>query len=124
LEKLSFHIFLCKCNHIYGDTFEIKENSVEGIGNNVSLEFENMDFGYEGAAKLIIRGRSPIDKNTINIQFSNEDRQSKQIVEFVQSKEGYEEQYFELDNITGKQKVTFIFLPGCNFDFEWFCFEQ
>lgn len=112
-----------ECEHIYGDTFEIKEKSVEGIGNNVSLEFENMDFGVEGAAKLIISGKSPIDKNTINIQFTNEDGQSKQIVEFIQSKDEYEERSFELEKITGKQKVTFIFLPGCNFDFEWFRFE-
>ncbi|WP_160693140.1 glycoside hydrolase family 2 TIM barrel-domain containing protein [Clostridium sp. C2-6-12] len=113
-----------ECTHIYGDTFEIKEGSVEGIGNNVSLEYENMDFGDEGAAKLIIRGRSPIDKNTINIQFANEEGQSKQIVEFVQLKEDYEEQCFDLEQIIGKQKVTFIFLPGCNFDFEWFRFER
>jgi beta-galactosidase len=113
-----------ECNHIYGDTFEIKEKSVEGIGNNVSLEFENMDFGCEGAAKLVICGRSPIDKNTINIQFSNEEGQSKQIVEFTKSKDGYEEKSFKLEKISGKQKVTFIFLPGCNFDFECFRFEK
>lgn len=111
-------------NHIYGDTFEIKEKTIEGIGNNVSLEFENMDFGGEGATKLVICGRSPIDKNTINIQFSNEDGQSKQIVEFTKLKDGYEEKSFELEKITGKQKVTFIFLPGCIFDFEWFRFER
>jgi beta-galactosidase len=114
-----------ECDHIYGDTFEIKEKSVEGIGNNVSLEFENMDFGVEGATKLVICGRSPIDKNTINIQFSNEDGQSKEIVEFIKTKDGYEEKSFELEKkIRGKQKITFIFLPGCNFDFEWFRFEQ
>jgi beta-galactosidase len=113
-----------ECNHIYGDTFEIKEKTVEGIGNNVSLEFENMDFGGKGAAKLVIYGRSPIDKNTINIQFSNEDGQSKQIIEFAKSKDAYEKKSFELERITGKQKVTFIFLPGCKFDFEWFRFER
>lgn len=113
-----------ECDHIYGDTFDIKEKSVEGIGNNVSLEFENMDFGVEGATKLLVCGRSKIDKNTINIQFLNENGQSKQILEFVKSMDDYEEQYFELEKITGKQKVTFIFLPGCNFDFEWFRFER
>jgi len=112
-----------ECEHIYGDTFEIKANSVEGIGNNVSLEFEDMDFINAGATKLVIYGRSPIDKNTINIQFSNTEGQNKQIVEFTQSN-GYEEQVFELEKITGIQKVTFIFLPGCNFDFRWFRFER
>ena len=37
---------------------------------------------------------------------------------------GYEEKTFELEKITGKQKVTFIFFPGCNFDFQWFRFER
>lgn len=112
-----------ECDHIYGDTFEIKENSIEGIGNNVSLEFEDMDFRTNGATKLFIYGRSPIDKNTIHIQFSNNEGQNKQIVEFTKSN-GYEERVFELEKTTGIQKVTFIFLPGCNFDFGWFRFEQ
>lgn len=112
-----------ECNHIYGDTFEIKENSVEGIGNNVSLEFEDMGFNTDGATKLVIYGRSSIDKNTIHIQISNKEVQEKQIVEFTQSN-GYEEQVFKVKKITGIQKITFIFLPGCNFDFGWFQFKR
>jgi beta-galactosidase len=37
--------------HIYGDAFTFTENRVEGIGNNVSLEFEQLDFTSEGASK-------------------------------------------------------------------------
>jgi beta-galactosidase len=112
-----------ECDHIYGDTFEIKENSVEGIGNNVTLEYEQMDFTSEGTSKIVIYGRSPIDKNTIHIRLVSSEGQSNQLVEFTQS-EGYEERVFELDKITGLQKVTFVFLPGCNFDFGWFRFEK
>lgn len=111
-----------ECDYIYGDTFAITENSIEGIGNNVSLEFENMDFASDGITKLVIFGRSPIDKNTIQIRFSNNDGESKQLVEFTYS-DKYEEKVFELEKITGIQKVTFIFLPGCNFDFSWFRFK-
>jgi beta-galactosidase len=111
-----------ECDHIYGDTFTINENRVEGIGNNVSLEFEQMDFTTEGATKLVINGRSPIDKNTVHIQFANEEGEKNQLVEFTQSDE-YDERVFELDKITGMQKVTFIFLPGSNFDFGWFRFD-
>lgn len=112
-----------QCDHIYGDTFTITENSVEGIGNNVSLEFDDMDFTSEGVKKLVVHGRSPIDKNTIQIRFANEKGESNQLVEFTQSDE-YEERAFELDKVTGKQKVTFIFLPGSNFDFGWFRFAD
>jgi beta-galactosidase len=110
-------------DHIYGDTFKLTENSVEGIGNNVSLEFEQMDFTSEGTSKLVIYGRSPIDKNTIHVRFEDAEGQTNQIVEFSHS-DGYKESVFELEKITGIKKVTFIFLPGCNFDFGWFRFEQ
>lgn len=112
-----------ECEHIYGDTFVISENSVEGIGNNVSLEFEHMDFTSEGATKLVVYGRSPIDKNTIRIGFANPEDESSQLVEFTLS-DDYEERVFNLEKITGIQKVTFIFLPGCNFDFGWFRFQR
>jgi beta-galactosidase len=107
---------------IYGDTFTINENFVEGIGNNVSIGFEDMDFTAAGASKIVIYGRTNIEKNTIHIRFSNEDGESNQIVEFLQSN-GYTERVFNLEKVTGKQKVAFIFLPGCNFDFGWFRFE-
>lgn len=112
-----------ECDHIYGDTFTISENSVEGIGNNVSLEFENMDFTSEGATKLVVYGKSPIDKNTIQIRFANNEGESSQLVEFTSPME-YEERVFKLQKIEGIQKVTFIFLPGSNFDFGWFRFER
>ncbi|MDQ0253175.1 hypothetical protein J2S74_000547 [Evansella vedderi] len=108
-------------DHIYGDTFTISGNCVEGIGNNVSLEFKEMDFTNEGATKLVVYGKSPIDKNTIHIRFANEEGETNQLVEFTQSDE-YEERVFELDKVTGIHKVTFIFLPGSNFDFGWFRF--
>ncbi|MCP1135803.1 DUF4982 domain-containing protein [Paenibacillus polysaccharolyticus] len=111
------------CDHLYGDTFMIEDDRVAGIGNNVSLEFEQMDFTSEGASKLVIYGASAIDKNTIHIRFSGADGQSNQLVEFIQS-EGYEERTFELEPVYGEQKVTFIFLPGSQFDFGWFRFEK
>ena len=109
-------------DHIYGDTFQITGKAVERIGNNVSLEFAEMDFAGEGASRLVICGKSPIDKNTIHIRFSGDSGDSNQLVEFTYS-ENYEERVFSLEKITGMQKVTFIFLPGSNFDFGWFRFE-
>lgn len=82
-----------------------------------------MDFTAEGTSKLVIYGHSPIDRNTIHIRFAGEDGQSNQLVEFTQSG-GYEERVFELEQVTGEQKVSFIFLPGSQFDFGWFRFEK
>lgn len=93
-------------DHIYGDTFTVNENKVEGIGNNVSLEFENMDFSDNGTSKIVIYGRSPIDKNTIHIKFENNEGQSNQIIEFTYS-DKYEEKVFELKKIKANAKSYF-----------------
>lgn len=112
-----------ECDRIYGDTFTRKDEVVEGIGNNVSLEFGQMDFGSTGTSRLTICGSSPIDKNTIRVRFENDEGESQQLVEFTRSG-GYEERSFLLEPVYGIQNVTFIFLPGSRFDFGWFRFEQ
>lgn len=111
------------CDRIYGDAFAVTDERVEGIGNNVSLAFEQMDFAGHGATSLIVCGRSPIDKNTIHIRFSGATGEFNQLVEFERT-DGYEERVFRLDKVAGMQNVTFIFLPGSHFDFGWFRFEQ
>ncbi|MDG5473632.1 glycoside hydrolase family 2 TIM barrel-domain containing protein [Jeotgalibacillus sp. ET6] len=110
------------CDAVYGDAFTMKETSIEGIGNNVSIEFREMDFTTEGTSRVVIEGNTAID-NTIHIRFANDEEESNQIVEFAQT-DGVEERVFNLDKITGVQKVTFVFLPGSNFDFNWFRFEK
>jgi len=110
-------------SRIYGDTFANTADAIEGIGNNVSLEFDHMDFAETGFSRLIICGRSPIEKNTIQVKFDGEKGEVKQLAEFTYSK-NYEEREFKLESVTGAQKVTFIFLPGCRFDFKWFRFEK
>ena len=95
---------------------------MEGIGNNVSMEYENMDFGEEGVKAVTVCGRTPLSSNTIHIRFFKEDGSSvNQIVEFPHSEE-YTEVTFPLEKVTGMTKVGFIFLPGCQFDFKWFRF--
>ena len=111
-----------ECDHIYGDSFMITENSVDGIGNNVSLEFDDLNFAGEGATNLTIFGRSHHDKNTIQVSFLSDEGETKQMIEFTKT-DKFEEKVFEIEKVTGIQKVTFIFLPGCYFDFGWFRFE-
>ncbi len=109
-------------DRIYGDTYTLTEEGVEGIGNNVTLEFDELDFTEKGTTKLMICGNSSIDKNTIHVHFSGDKEDTNQIVEFNQT-DGYEVKVFSIDKITGVQKVSFIFLPGSKFDFAWFRFE-
>ena len=108
-------------NQIYGDSFQISEDAISKIGNNVTIEFNDMDFGQEGCTGLLICGRTRNESNTISILFSNEDGTVTRNVEFTYSEE-YKEMEFKLEKITGNQKVSFVFLPGSNFDFKWFKF--
>lgn len=123
LQKAYEKLQATEYNKIYGDTFTVKPDAVEGIGNNVSLEFENMDFGEKGFEKITICGRSTLPTNSIHIRFFYEDGESvNQLVEFPRSEE-YTEITFPLESCKGKCRVGFIFLPGCDFDFKWFKFS-
>lgn len=108
-------------DHLYGDSYTVAEGRVEDIGNNVSLAFEEMDFGPDGAAAIAIRGHSPIDRNSIHIHFQTEGGDPSQTVEFLAS-DGYEERVFALERVRGRATVTFVFLPGSHFHFESFRF--
>jgi beta-galactosidase len=123
LEKAYRQLGANENNGIYGDSFKVLKDSIEEIGNNVTLEFDNMDFGDEGLSSIIIYGRSHIGKNTINIRFNSTDGEILRIAEFPYS-EDYIEKEFILEKVTGMRKVSFIFLPGCRFDFKWFRFTK
>lgn len=108
---------------VYGDSFTRTDCGIEGIGNNVSLLFNGMDFGDVGAKRLRICGRAPKSDNTIHVRFFNGEDEMKQIVEFACCDE-WEEQEFTLKPAAGKWDVTFVFLPGSCFDFVWFEFQK
>lgn len=123
-EKAYEKLAALEANRIYGDTYSLTETAVEGIGNNVSLEYEGMDFGVEGVDRITICGKTTLEKNTIHIRFFDEEGQSvNQLVEFPMQEE-YTELSFDLDRVMGKQKVVFVFLPGCDFDFKAFRFDR
>ncbi|WP_029233043.1 glycoside hydrolase family 2 TIM barrel-domain containing protein [Butyrivibrio sp. VCB2006] len=127
---------------IYGDTFTKAVDAVEGIGNNVTLEFDRIDFGEKGAGSVSICGRTRNAANTVHLRMvkvsENENGQEsdtgeiqnldavgteiKEILEFPQSSE-YKEVTFEIERRKGKWDITFVFLPGSDFDFKYFRFD-
>ena len=123
LKKAFAQLKAVECNKLYGDTFTRKEDAVEGIGNNVFLEYENMEFGEQGFSQITICGRTKLQKNDIHIRFTGEGGESaNQLVEFPHSEE-YREETFPLKPVSSVAKVGFLFLPGCDFDFKWFKFS-
>lgn len=111
------------CDAIYGDAFDKQKDAVYGIGNNVSLVFENMQFGENNGVRLTLRGKTAIDKNTIHVQFLTENGEQREIAEFTHAAD-WQEQQFILPRVPEKCKVVFIFLPGCAYDFHSFRFEK
>ncbi len=121
-EKAFSQVPAIERTRITGDMFNIEDDAITGIGNNVTLEFDHMNFGDNSFTKLTVCGRSRLDLNTIHVCFEGSVNNSKQIVEFLGCSD-YTEQIFDLKPVTGEQTVLFIFLPGSNFDFKWFRFE-
>lgn len=118
-ETAYFNHDMTACQAIYGDAYQRIEKYIEGIGNNVILDFGLMNFGQLGASFMNIRGRTPLEHQSIQLRVVNEDDQvaHTQIIAFNQTSE-YEEQSFPIDLVSGYQSVSLIFMPGSSFDFE------
>jgi len=109
---------------IYGDSFTVKTNAIENICNNVSIIFDNMDFGSTGARSIELSWRSRLPKNSIQIVFSDEKGKMQEMID-VDGADNYTSAVFSLKHrITGKKTVSLIFLPGCNLDLAWFQFKE
>ena len=131
LKGFSFERFLkgfglinaAEADAIYGDSFVKGEKAITGIGNNVSLEYTDIDFGERSATSLTVKGHTPNTVNTIHALLERDGVSRREILEFKHS-EDYEEQSFTLSEpATGSFKLTFVFLPGSNFDLESFRFS-
>lgn len=110
-------------SRVYGDHFVVEEDAVKEIGNNVTLEFEDMDFGEKGVNKLVIHGFTGLSENSIHIHFTTADGLRKsQMVMFQGGSKG--EQAFLIEPLSGTGKIEFVFLPGSNFDFYAFRFVE
>ena len=106
---------------IYGDSFCRTGEAVNRIGNNVTLIWNDMDFGGEGEVLLEIEGRTKLPVNTINIRIRNKQGiEAVSIAEFDGKRDGI--QQFRVTVPDGNCTVSFVFLPGSSFDFDSFRF--
>lgn len=113
-----------ECDSIYGDSFKVMGDTVENIGNNVSLIFKNMDFGSSGAGRVAICWRSALEKNSIQFVFQDGEEEIRQNVE-VTGAGIYTSSIFALDErISGNKTVSLIFLPGSSLDLAWIQFME
>lgn len=108
---------------IYGDSFCRSGEAVNEIGNNVTLIWNDMDFGGGGDVLLEIEGRTKLPVNTINIRVKN--KQGKEVLSVAEfDGKRYDIQRFRIKVPAGNCTVSFVFLPGSSFDFDAFRFQR
>ena len=123
LQKAFQRLYAAECDSLYGDTYLKGEAAIEQIGNNVSLIFENMDFGNEGTRSLELCWRSYLPLNTIQLVFSEGGEKRVQLIEICRA-DSYTRGIFELnERVFGPKTVSLIFLPGSSLDLYWLQFH-
>lgn len=110
--------------NVTGDTFTVDGDAIRDIGNNVTIQFQNMHFDDGGFRAVTICGRSHIAMNTIHVRFTPADGSGEtinQVIDFPYSDDS-QTLTFDLDAVYGHYHLNLIFLPGCKFDLEWLQF--
>lgn len=111
-----------EADSVYGDDYRIDGRRVADIGNNVIINYEGLDFGEGGSEALIISGETGNPMNQIQLRYTPAGGTQKTVLlEFQQ--DGGREQRFDIPKLSGVNDVSFVFMPGSRFDFDWFRFE-
>ncbi len=111
--KETSELLAVNAESIYGDSFEIGEQAVTGIGNNVTVSFGRFTFDTPPSG-IVIKGRSALPVNTLHLQSEGSEVLRRQL-EF-EGCDDYTERSFPIDGIEGECTVSLTFLPGSDFD--------
>lgn len=107
---------------LYGDSFRREGSAVLDIGNNVTLVWEEMDFGPGGKTHVTVEGRTPLETNAISLRMENAAGDSQtEVLPFSGTEKG--QQTFKVTALPGVNRVSLVFLPGCQFDLYGFRFQ-
>ena len=111
-----------EADSVYGDDYRIDGRRVADIGNNVIINYERLDFGEGGSEALIISGETGNPMNQIQLRYTPAGGAQKTVLLEFQQDSG-REQRFDIPKLSGLNDVSFVFMPGSRFDFDWFRFE-
>ncbi len=114
-------IFASDCVSIHGDSFTKTSDAITGIGNNVIVSFGEFDFGSCPPSRIVINGRTDLPQNSIELMTEG-DTERRIECRFAGGSD-YGEQAFPVSGISGRVRVSLVFLPGCCFDLKSFRFE-
>ena len=110
------YLTAAQANSIYGDSFTRSDSAILDIGNNVTLTFDGLDFGAHKQVWLHLDGATPLTTTPITLTLSDADGNavSHQLL-FDFQQRGVRS--YALDIPGGTLSASFVFLPGCRFDF-------
>lgn len=125
-EKAYAKLLASDCSNVTGDMFTRDKDAIREIGNNVTVEYQNLHFDENGFQSITLCGRSHIEMNTIHVRFAPADGSDgviNQIIDFPYSDET-QTLTFDLEAVSGDYHLNLIFLPGSKFDLEWLQFNK
>ncbi len=114
-----------EADRIYGDHFRKDGDAVLDIGNNVTVAFEAMDFGGGGRAFLNLEGATPLESNPVALRLRGPDGTEQVAMLPFEGRDhlrGWRR--FPVTLPAGRGEMSFVFLPGCRFDFYGFRLER
>lgn len=110
-------------DNVYGDDFNVNGRYIEDIGNNVVIEFSDMDFD-KGTQRIEITAKTPLDFCTVQIRATDKNGvQVTRLVEFPNATD-YTTVAFDIEELKGVYDISFVFLPGTKFSMESFKFIE
>ena len=122
IDKAWAEIGVTELAHASGDAYQVTQDGIYGISNNVDLGFGSFDFGDRGAQTITVTGCSHAPQCTIHLHFTKDDVTETQIIDIPKTDEA-ETFTFAIDPVFGLCNVNFIFLPGTDFDLHSFRFS-
>ena len=123
LSRAWLRLSALEADSVYGDDFRRTDRGVEGIGNNVSLSYGDMDFGEGGPVTLTLRGRTDLPVCSVSLRITDAAGETSAQMCGFRGDAG-ECQRFDVTVPAGPCRVDFVFLPGSRFDFFDFQFVR
>lgn len=123
-EKAYARLDAAEYDAAYGDAFTVSKGAVERIGNNVTLVYEGMDFGGQGASTVTLCYCSRQAQNFVQLLFAGDGAERRVMIE-VAGAQAYTSQTYPLGHaVTGWKTVSLLFLPGTDLDLAWLQFSK
>lgn len=115
-----------EADRVYGDSYVRSGMDLTGIGNNVTLEFEDMKLDAvrrDETVRISLEGRTPQDVSEILLCMFSGGEETRAVLDFAKA-DDWTRRSFTVPAPAGVTRIAFLFLPGNVFDFRAFAFEK